>query len=100
MSEISESGGSGGWSDFGDDIAPEDEEDKPKGKEKEKEATPPSALDVRELAKLRAQTKQLEQQLEEMKRDKEKEEDDKKRLDKKIEALTSELKRKEKEVGD
>ena len=98
MSEISESGGSGGWSDFGDDMAPEDEEDKPK--EKEKEATPPSALDVRELAKLRAQTKQLEQQLEEMRRDKEKEEDDKKRLDKKIEALTSELKRKEKEVGD
>ncbi|PAV56346.1 hypothetical protein WR25_21329 isoform B [Diploscapter pachys] len=95
-----ESGGSGGWSDFGDDIAPEDEEDKPKVKEKEKEATPPSALDVRELAKLRAQTKQLEQQLEEMKRDKEKEEDDKKRLDKKIEALTSELKRKEKEAED
>lgn len=60
------SGGSGGWSDFGDDIVGEADDDKEKTPASSTITIPvaPVAGEVREVAKLRGQLKKVEQELE------------------------------------
>ncbi|KHJ99757.1 hypothetical protein OESDEN_00266, partial [Oesophagostomum dentatum] len=95
-----ESGGSGGWSDFGDDFG-ETEEDK--------EKTPASSTvtiptvvgsDVREAAKLRAQLKKSEQEVETVRAALDHEKEHRQELESKVEALKSEVEKKSKEVED
>ncbi|EYC38479.1 hypothetical protein Y032_0714g1757 [Ancylostoma ceylanicum] len=97
-----ESGGSGGWSDFGDDIVGEVDD--------EKERTPASSTvtipvavvgsDVREAAKLRAQLKKYEQELETIRIALEHEKEERSRVESKLSSLQDEVEKKRKEVED
>ncbi|RCN37597.1 hypothetical protein ANCCAN_16477 [Ancylostoma caninum] len=97
-----ESGGSGGWSDFGDDIVGEVDD--------EKERTPASSTvtipvavvgsDVREAAKLRAQLKKYEQELETIRIALDHEKEERNRVGSKLSSLQEEVEKKRKEVED
>ncbi|KIH65997.1 hypothetical protein ANCDUO_03676 [Ancylostoma duodenale] len=97
-----ESGGSGGWSDFGDDIVGEVDD--------EKERTPASSTvtipvavvgsDVREAAKLRAQLKKYEQELETIRNALDHEKEERNRVESKLSSLQEEVEKKRKEVED
>ncbi|KAK6762243.1 hypothetical protein RB195_023091 [Necator americanus] len=97
-----DSGGSGGWSDFEDDI-PGDADD-------EKERTPNSSTaklpvlvassDVREIAKLRAQLKRYEQEVETTRSALESEKEERHRMESELRSFKKELEKKAKEVED
>ncbi|VDK46944.1 unnamed protein product [Cylicostephanus goldi] len=94
-----ESGGSGGWSDFGDDF---------NEAEDEKEKTPASSTvtipvavagsDVREAAKLRAQLKKSQQELDSIRVTLDSEREERRHIESKLKALKAEAEKKTKEV--
>ncbi|KJH40403.1 hypothetical protein DICVIV_13645 [Dictyocaulus viviparus] len=99
--EGSAGGGSGGWSDFGDDIIGEFD-DKERATASSTVTTHVTSLinatDVREAAKLRAQLKKAEQEFDSMKIALNNETEDRRRLEAKSLTLENELERKRREV--
>lgn len=96
------SGGSGGWSDFGDDIVGEADDDKEKTPASSTITIPvaPVAGEVREVAKLRGQLKKVEQELETTRMALEYEKQERQQLESKLASLEAELERKTKEVSE
>ncbi|KAK5967639.1 hypothetical protein GCK32_018224, partial [Trichostrongylus colubriformis] len=96
------SGGSGGWSDFGDDIVEPVDEVRESTTALAKVASPVTALgpvtDVRELTKLRVQLRKTEHELETVRVALENEKEERRRADSKLTSLEADLERRTKEV--
>ncbi|KAJ1360771.1 hypothetical protein KIN20_019826, partial [Parelaphostrongylus tenuis] len=99
---LSESGGSVGWSGFGDDINGEAVRGKERAPASSTITVPvasfTSANDNREAAKLRVQLKKIAQDFHSTKIALDKEKEERRRLESKVVALESELERKKREV--
>lgn len=97
-----ESGGSGGWSDFGDDITGEAEDGKERASASSTVTIPvvsiASANDIREAARLHVQLKKTEQEFNSIKIALDKEKEERRRLESKLIAVGSELDCKKREV--
>ncbi|PIO72417.1 hypothetical protein TELCIR_05657 [Teladorsagia circumcincta] len=100
--ELRGSGGSGGWSDFGDDIVEPVDDEREKTPTSAKVAAPlgtlPPAVDLRELTKLRIQLRKTEHELEAARVALEYEKEERNRADSKLTSLQNELERRTREV--
>ncbi|KAK6033740.1 hypothetical protein OSTOST_00041 [Ostertagia ostertagi] len=96
------SGGSGGWSDFGDDIVEPVDEERERTPTSAKVAAPLSTLpptpDIRELTKIRIQLRKTEHELEAARVALEYEKEERNRADSKLTSLQNELDRRTREV--
>ncbi|WKY17187.1 hypothetical protein Q1695_001646 [Nippostrongylus brasiliensis] len=98
------SGGSGGWSDFGDDIIGDADEEREKTPASSTISVPvagPGAVsDVREAAKLRVQLKKSEQELETTRMALDYEKQERSRLQSKLSSTEHELERRIREIAE